>query len=361
MPVHICFRINMDVRIICFALCAQSADGLPEFSMSRIVGFSQYGGPEVLEFLDVVVPEPAKNEVRIKVKAIGLNRAESMWRTGKYVEEVRLPARLGYECAGFVDAIGSEVTHVAVGDRVSTVPSFSLNDYGMYGEVVLAPAHAAVKLPDFVSFADATAIWNPLITPYSAFIESKLLKPSDVVLIPAASSSVGLGAIQVVNSVGATSVALTRSSAKRDELLKAGAAHVIATDEQDLVAEVNRITNNKGADIVFEPVGGPNFSKLLEALTPGGTVLIFGALSEEPTELPMLAVILRTPIIRGFNLFGTTTDPVRQRAATDYIFDGLKSGVFKTQVTKTFQFDDIVEAHRELEKNQHLGRMVVNV
>jgi NADPH:quinone reductase-like Zn-dependent oxidoreductase len=329
--------------------------------MSRIIGFTEYGGPEVLKYLDIDVPVPANNEVRIAVKAIGLNRAESMWRTGKYVEPVNLPGRLGYESAGVVDAVGSDVTHVAVGDRVSTVPSFSLNDYGMYGEQVLAPAHAVVKLPDFVSFEEATAIWNPLITPYGAFIESGLLKSGDVVLIPAASSAVGLGAIQVVNSAGGIPVALTRTHAKREELLAAGAAFVIATEEQDLVAEVNRITENKGADIVFEPVGGPNFAKLLDALKPGGTILIFGALSEEPTVLPLLTVIGKTPIIRGYNLFGTTTDAARQKAATDYIFAGLKSGVFKTRITRIFAFEDIVEAHRELEKNQHLGRLVVKV
>jgi NADPH:quinone reductase-like Zn-dependent oxidoreductase len=329
--------------------------------MSRIVGFTEYGGPEVLHFQDITVPQPAANEVRIQVKAIGLNRAESMWRTGIYVEPVNLPGRLGYESAGVVEAVGSQVTHVAVGDRVSTVPSFSLNDYGMYGELVLAPAHSVVKLPDSLSFAQGTAIWNVFVTPYGALIESKLLTANDVVLIPAASSAVGLGTIQIVNMMGATAIAMTRTSAKREELLKAGAAHVIATEEQDLVAEVNRITDNKGATIVFEPVGGSTFPKLIDALAPGGTIFIYGALSEEITPLPLLAVIAKTPIIRGYNLFGTTTDAVRQKAAVDFIFAGLESGKLKTEIATTFVFDDIVNAHRELEKNKHLGKIVVNV
>jgi NADPH:quinone reductase-like Zn-dependent oxidoreductase len=130
-------------------------------NMSRIVQFTRYGAPEVLEFKDIQIPAPADNEVRIKVKAIGLNRAESMWRKGEYVEEVRLPARLGYEIAGTVEAVGAAVTHVAVGDVVSTVPAFSQNDYGMYGELVLAPAHAVVKHPSTLSFEEAVAIWNP--------------------------------------------------------------------------------------------------------------------------------------------------------------------------------------------------------
>lgn len=329
--------------------------------MTRVIGFTQYGGPEVLQYLTIPTPEPGVGEVLIRVHAIGLNRAESMWRNGEYVEPVKLPARLGYESAGVVEAIGREVQHVAVGDRVSTVPSFSLNDYGMYGEQVLAPAHAVVKLPDSVSFAQATAIWNVFITSYGALIETGLLKKGDVVLIPAASSSVGIGTLQVVKAGGGIAVALTRTRAKSDELLKAGADHVIVTGEEDLVTAVNNITNGKGADIIFESVGGANFPKLVDAITPGGTIFIYGALSEEITPLPLLSLIAKTPIIRGYNLFGTTTDPVRQRKATDFVFDGLANGSLKTTIAQTFGFDQMVEAHRELEKNEHLGRIVVTV
>lgn len=329
--------------------------------MTRVIGFTQYGGPEVLEYQTIDTPVPADDEVRIRVHAIGLNRAESMWRNGVYVEPVNLPARLGYESAGVVEAVGANVKHVSVGDRVSTVPSFSLNDYGMYGEQVLAPSHAVVKVPDSLSFQQATAIWNVFITPYGALIESGLLKTGDVVLVPAASSSIGLGTIQIVRAAGGIAVALTRTRAKRDQLIEAGANHVIVTDEEDLVAAVNRITQDKGADLVFEPVGGPNFPKLVDALKPGGTILIYGALSEEITPLPLLAVILKAPIIRGYNLFGTTTDPERQRKATDYIFAQLAKGTLKTTIAKTFEFDDMANAHRELEKNEHIGRIVVNV
>jgi NADPH:quinone reductase-like Zn-dependent oxidoreductase len=329
--------------------------------MPRIIHFTEYGSPDVLRYQTIETPTPAANEVLFRVRAIGLNRAESMWRQGRYVEPVHLPARLGYESAGVVTAVGADVNHVAVGDRVSTVPSFSLNDYGMYGEEVLAPAHAVVKLPDAVSFEQATAIWNVFITPYGALIENGLLKSGDVVLIPAASSSVGLGTLQVVRAAGGIPVALTRTRAKREQLLAAGAGHVIVTDEEDLVEAVNRITEGRGADIVFDPVGGATFPKLLEALRVGGTVFIYGALSEDMTPLPLLTVIAKTPVIRGYNLFGTTTDAQRQRKATEYVFAGLKSGTLRTVIAKTFTFDEMVDAHRELEKNLHLGRIVVTV
>lgn len=329
--------------------------------MSRVVSFSRFGGPEVLEINDIDVAPPAAGEVRIRVKAIGLNRAEAMWRTGVYVEPVQLPARLGYEVSGVVDAVGADVDHVVSGDVVSTVPSFSMNDYGMYGELVLAPRHAVVKHSAPIAFEDAVAVWNVFITPYAAFTENNRLKAGQTVLIPAASSGVGIGAIQVAKALGAIPVALTRTSEKRDALLAIGAAHVIVTGEQDLVEEVLRITDGKGADLVFDPVGGSNFTKLVDATAPGGTILVYGALSEEVTPLPMLAVLARRITIHGYNLFATTTTPELQQAAVKFILDGLNNGTLKTVIAQRFEFDEIAEAHRVLELNRHFGRLVVRV
>ncbi|WP_295989924.1 zinc-dependent alcohol dehydrogenase family protein [Rugamonas sp.] len=329
--------------------------------MSKIVGFTEYGGPDVLTITDIVVPAPAAAEVQIAVKAIGLNRAESMWRTGVYVEPVRLPARLGYEVSGVVTAVGADVSGLAVGDRVSTMPAFSQNDYGLYGELVNAPAHAVVKVPASLSFNQATALWNMFVTPYGALVESKALSAGQSVLIPAASSAVGLGAIQVTNLAGGVSIALTRTSAKRDQLLAAGAQFVIATEEQDLVAEVLRITGGKGADLVFEPVGGAYFPTLIEAMAPGATMFIYGALSPETTPLPLLSIILKQPVIRGFNLFGITTNPARQKAAADYIFAGIARGALQPIIARTFPFSEIVASHRYLETNQHFGKIIVEV
>lgn len=329
--------------------------------MSKIIGFTQYGGPEVLTISDVAVPAPTENEVQIAVKAIGLNRAESMWRTGVYVEPVRLPARLGYEVSGTVAAVGAAVRGLAVGDRVSTMPAFSQNDYGLYGELVNAPAHAVIRIPDALSFNEAAAIWNVFVTPYGALVESGALRAGQSVLIPAASSSVGLGAIQVTNLAGGVSIALTRTSAKREQLLAAGAQHVIVTQEQDLVEQVQRITGGKGADLVFEPVGGAYFPTLIEAMAPGGTLFVYGALSEETTPLPLLSIIARQPVIRGFNLFGITTDAQRRQAAAKFVFAGIADGTLKPVLARSFRFDDIVEAHRYLEQNRHLGKIIVEV
>jgi NADPH:quinone reductase-like Zn-dependent oxidoreductase len=329
--------------------------------MSRIVTFAEYGPPEVLKIEDVELPEPGPGEIRIAVKAIGLNRAESMWRNGVYVEPVNLPGRLGYESAGVVEAVGEHVTHLVVGDEVTTMPAFSMNDYGLYGDHVLAPAQAAVKKPSSISFEQAVSIWNPFVTPWGAFIESGVVTHRDTVIITAGSSSVGIGAIQVAKVAGAKVIATTRTSEKVAQLETAGADHVVVTNEQDLVAEVERITLGAGATVAFDPVGGPGFPKLIDALTPGGTVMVYGALSDEVTPLPMLRTLAKEIVIRGYNLFAITTTPARQAEVARFVFDNLEAGRLTAIISKTFRFEDIVAAHRELEKNAHVGRIVVTL
>ena len=234
--------------------------------MARIVRFHQTGGPEVLKIEQVDVPPPGPGEVRIAVKALGLNRAESMFRSGHYLEQPRFPARLGYEAAGTIEALGEGVQGLKVGDAVSTIPAFSQNQYGVYGDTAIVPAFAVAKHPASLSWAEAAAVWMQYATAYGALIDIAGLKAGDTLLIPAASSSVGIAAIQIARMIGATPVALTRRSSKRKPLLDAGAAHVIATEEQDLVAEAKKLTGGKGARIVFDPVGGPTVAKLTMAM-----------------------------------------------------------------------------------------------
>jgi NADPH:quinone reductase-like Zn-dependent oxidoreductase len=329
--------------------------------MSRVVRFSEIGPPEVLRLVDIDVPKPGKGEVRIRVKAIGLNRAEAMFRSGQYLEQPNLPAGLGYEAAGEIEAIGDGVDGFAIGDAVSVVPAFSLNAYGLYGELVLAPAFAVVKHPAGLSFVEAAAAWMMYLTAYGALIDIAKLSCADTVLIPAASSSVGLAAIQIANLVGATPVALTRSGAKRAQLLELGAAHVVATGEQDLVAEVQRITNGQGARVAFDPVCGPTFAKLTAATARFGTIFLYGALSPEPTPLPLFDVLGKGLTVRGYVLFEVTGDPARLNAGKRFIVDGLATGALKPVIAKTFRLEDIVEAHRYMESNAQIGKIVVTV
>src|SRR6201982_1196109 len=137
----------------------QPQSDLMESAMSRSIKFAKAGGPEVLEFVEVQVPAPGPSEVRIKVKAIGINRAEAMWRTDMYIEPVKFPAGLGYEAAGLVEAVGKDVSGFAAGDEVNVIPSFSQNDYATYGEVILIPDYAVVRQPKALSFTEAASVW----------------------------------------------------------------------------------------------------------------------------------------------------------------------------------------------------------
>ncbi len=330
--------------------------------MARVVRFRETGGPEVLKIEEVEVPAPKKGEVRIAVKALGLNRAESMFRSGQYLEVPKFPARLGYEASGTVEAVGEGVEGFQVGDAVSTIPGFMMNDYGVYGEIALAPASAVAQRPSSLSWEEAAAIWMQYATAYGALVDIGKLKKRDTVLIPAASSSVGLAAIQITNLIGAKPIALTRTSEKRQALLDAGAAHVIATEEQDLVAEVMKLTRKKGARIVFDPVAGPTIAKLAAATKEGGIIFQYGALSTEPTPLPLMEVLGKSLTVRGYLLFEITGNPRRLDKAKRFITDGLASGKLKPIIAKTFSgLDSIVDAHRYLESNAQIGKIVVTV
>ncbi len=329
--------------------------------MARVVRFHETGGPEVLRLEDIEVPAPGKGDVQIKIHALGLNRAESMFRSGQYLEEPKLPARLGYEAAGTIAAIGPGVQGFKIGDAVSVIPSFSLNAYGLYGELANAPARAVTHHPASLSWTEAAAVWMQYVTAYGALIDIADLKPGDAVVIPAASSSVGLAAIQIANKVGATPIALTRGGSKRKSLVDAGATHVIATDEQDLVKEIRAITGGKGAKIVFDPVGGPTITKLAQATATLGTIFIYGALSTEPTPLPLFVVLGKWLTIRGYVMMEITSDPKRLERAKQFINSGLADGSLKPLIAKTFPLEKIVEAHRYLESNQQIGKVVVTI
>ena len=146
--------------------------------MPRVVRFYQTGGPEVLKIETVDVPKPAAGEVRIAVKALGLNRAESMFRLGQYLEQPQFPARLGYEAAGTVESVGAGVSGLKPGDAVSTIPAFSQNQYGVYGDLVVVPAAAVAKHPPTLSWEEAAAIWMQYLTAYGALIDIAKLVPA---------------------------------------------------------------------------------------------------------------------------------------------------------------------------------------
>tara|TARA_Y100001951_G_C11297227_1_gene276536 strand:+ start:7444 stop:8433 length:990 start_codon:yes stop_codon:yes gene_type:complete len=329
--------------------------------MSRVVHFHRTGDAQVLQIDEVEVSDPKAGEVQIRVKALGINRAEIMYRTGQYVIEPRFPAILGYEAAGLVEALGPDVAGFKIGDAVSVVPAFSFADYGMYGELVNVPVHALVKHPENLSFEEAAASWMMFITAYGALIDIGNLQAGETVLIRAASSSVGLAAIQIANMVGAVPVALTRTSQKRQALLDAGAAHVIATEEQDLINEVMSITDGKGTRMALDPVGGAYAGQIFKVLGMQGIFFQYGALDTQDIPVPVMDVLGKHLTLRGYELFEITGNPEKLEQAKSFVNAGLASGKLQPVIDRTFAFEEIAEAHRHMEANAQVGKIVVTV
>jgi NADPH:quinone reductase-like Zn-dependent oxidoreductase len=198
-------------------------------------------------------------------------------------------------------------------------------------------------------------------TAWTGLVDIARLSWGQTALITAASSSAGLAAIQTARKVGASPVALTRTHVKAAALLEAGATHVIATEEQDVVTEVARLTGGKGAEVVFDAVGGPTFGRLAEATATGGLLLTYGRFSPEITPLPLAQVLWKDLTIRGFVLPNAVVHDEKLAALKQFVGEGLESGTLRPIIARTFRFDEIVAAHRYLESGSQFGKVVVTV
>ncbi|NLS70828.1 NADPH:quinone reductase [Bradyrhizobium brasilense] len=329
--------------------------------MARVVRFHQHGGPEVLRIEEIAVAPPAPREVQIRVKALGLNRAEASLRRGSYIETATLPSGLGLEAAGIVAAIGEGVEEFAPGDAVSIVPPVSMVRWPAHAELATFPAELVVKHPPALGFETAAAVWMQYLTAFGALVDLARLGRGEFVVITAASSSVGLAAIQIANRIGAVPIAVTRTSAKAQALREAGAAHVIASAEQDLQSRLEQIAGPNGVRVVLDAVGGPAFVPLTAAMAPGGILIEYGGLSPEPTPFPLANVLGKSLTLRGYLVHEIVRDPARLTAAKAFILDGLADGTLRPIIARTFPFEEIVEAHRYLESNTQFGKIVVTV
>ncbi|WP_227247549.1 zinc-dependent alcohol dehydrogenase family protein [Paraburkholderia caribensis] len=333
----------------------------------KIVRFHEIGGADVLRIDELPLPEPGPGEVRLRVKAIGLNRAEIMFRNGQYFLTPNLPSNIGYEASGIVEAVGPDVEFDLIGKVRSTVPAFALNEYGVYGEVCIVPASALAAYPAHLSFEEGTSVWMPYIAAYGAIVHNGCVAKGDHVVLTAATSSVGIAAIQIAKAEGAIVIATTRTADKADELLSAGADHIIATNEEgDVAARIAAITNGVGAKVIFDAVAGPGILALARAAARDGLIMIYGTLSPEPTPFPVFeswgqAAQLKPFRMMGYSLFSITNDQEALKSAIRYVFDKLESGKLKPRIDRVFKLTQIADAHRYMDKGQQIGKIVVTV
>src|ERR1700723_2877349 len=293
---------------------------------AKIVRFHSIGGPEVLKIEEEAIPEPGKGEALLKVKAIGLNRAEVMFREGKYLESPTLPSKLGYEAAGVVEAVGPDVDKGWIGKKASTVPGFLMTNYGVYGEVALVPASALATYPEKLTPEEGTSFWMQYLTAYGALITNARIGKGDFVIITAVSRG-----------------------------------QVIATDEEAFLARIKETTGGKGARVIFDPIGGKGVEALAQAAAYEGIIFEYGALAPEPTPFPLYTALGKGLTLRGYTVREILSVPQLKAAALKYVFDHVSAGDFKPRIDRVFPLAQIVEAHRYMESNQQIGKIVVTV
>ncbi len=324
--------------------------------MPQVVVFDEFGGPDVMHVVGEPAVEPAAGEVRVRIEAFAVNPLDQMMRSGTSPAPVPLPhARLGVEGTGVVDALGPGVTGLKTGDPVifTAIPDASVR--GSYAEYTTVPASRVTARPAGLGITEAAAVWVAYSTAYGALVEKAGIRPGDHVLITAASGGVGRAAIQIANQIGAVPIAVTRHSAKKDDLFAAGAAAVVATDHAVVAEAVRRHTGGTGADIVLDVVMGPGQQELLKAARPGGTLVAAGFLDPRPAPFPT-----GTPLtIFSYRSFEHTLDPVVVKRMAAFLNAGVRLGALRPAIGKVFALDDVAEAHRHLEKGLHDGKKIV--
>jgi NADPH:quinone reductase-like Zn-dependent oxidoreductase len=334
--------------------------------MPRTVRLHAFGGPENLRIESAHSQQPGAGEVRLRVEAASVTRDHFTFMSGHQFSghgfvQPKLPSRLGYEAAGVVEAVGEGVDRSWIGKRVSTVPGFDESRYGTLGEEAVVPVAFLGEYPSRLTTAQAAALWVPYLTAYGALVSIAHIEQGDFVSLPAGSSTVGLAAIQFVRDIGATAIALSRTSAKREQMLSLGAHHVIATGEEDYERRIREITSGKGVRVTFDPIGGPFLEQLAAASAPGGIIVEYGRLSGQPTPFPVMPVIGKGLSLRGYTLSEVLRNPQTAAAAKQYIYDRVADGRFIPRIATTFPLEQTVDAYRYLQSNQQVGRVVITV
>jgi NADPH:quinone reductase len=335
---------------------------------TKVIQFDKYGPADVLKLEEIPLAAPGRDEVRIRIEAMALNRADALFRENTYFIEPVLPAsRIGTDAAGVVEAVGENVTDLKPGDRVVTGIGFDVSRYGTHGETAVLPAQFVHRYPDFISPTDATAITVAYLTPWGALVEYGGMKAGDFVVITAASGGVGTAAIQVAKAVGAIPIAVTRGAAKKPELLELGAAHVVVTDEEDLAERVQEITGGRGAQFIFDPIVEGLLEAFSAAAAEDAKIFLYGSLGQKgtlgasPAEIPLMPLFGKEIAFRGYNNYRLHAAPERLARGFEFVFDRFETGALKPVTAKTFPLENYADAHRYLESNTQVGRVVITV
>lgn len=321
----------------------------------KAIRVHQYGGPEVLKYEEIPLPEPGAGEARVKIEAIGLNYIDIYQRTGLY--PLTVPFTLGREGAGVVDAVGPNVTEVKKGDRVAYAM-----EPGSYAEYAVVPAWKLVPLPRTLDTRSAAAVMLQGMTAHYLAYSTYPLKKGETALVHAAAGGVGLLLIQVAKRLGATVFGTVSTEEKAHLAKEAGADEIILYTQTDFAAEVKRLTNGRGVHVVYDSVGQSTFVKSLDCLRPRGYMILFGQ-SSGPVPLFDLGNLAGkgSLFVTRPSLLHYMTDRKELLQRTSDLFNWVAAGELTLRIDKTFPLAEAAEAHRQLEGRKTTGKVLLTL
>lgn len=325
-------------------------------TQSKRIEIQAHGGPSVMEWVDTVVEAPASNEVQIEQKAVGLNFIDIYFRTGLY--ENALPHGLGFEGSGVVTAVGSEVDHLKVGDRVA----YGQSPIGAYALLRNVPAFQVVKLPDEISFEEAAAIMLKGLTAWYLLRQTYKVQEGETILLHAAAGGVGLITTQWAKSLGVKVIG-TASSAEKMALAKEhGAWEMINYRNEDVVARVIELSNGEKLPVVYDGVGKDTFETSLDCLKPRGLLVSYGNASGAVTgvNLGILAAKGSLYVTRP-NVATYVSTRESMKEATDELFEQIVAGNIKVRIDQKVPLVDVAKAHEDLAAGRTTGSTVLTL
>ena len=326
--------------------------------MARAIRFHETGGPDVLRWESVDVGEPGPGEVRVRHAAVGLNFADTYFRSGLY--PVPLPSGLGVEAAGIVEAVGADVANVAIGDRV-TYTGF-LDTLGAYSTVRLVPAAPLIKLPDAISCDTAAAMTMRGLT--AAYLLRRIhgFHEGDTILLHAAAGGVGSIVSQWAKLLGLNVIGTVSTQAKADIARAHGCDHVVFYRHGDFAAQVRALTGGKGVDVVFDSVGKDTFDGSLDCLKRRGLMVCVGTASGPiPPFNPQILAIKGSLYLTRPALADYIADPAEKSALADELFGHVAAGRIKIEINQRYALEDAAQAHRDLEAGKTTGSSILTV
>jgi NADPH:quinone reductase len=323
--------------------------------MAKAVRFYETGGPEVLRYEDVEIGEPGPGTVRLRHVAVGLNFADTYFRSGTY--PVALPAGMGVEAAGVVQAVGPGVANVAPGDRV-TYTGF-INTLGAYSTERLVPATPLVKLPESISFETAAAMTMRGLT--AAYLMRRIYdyKPGETILLHAAAGGLGLIVSQWAKLLGLRVIGTASSEAKAEVALAHGCDYVINYTDEDVAQRARELTDGVGVSVVIDSVGKSTFEASLNALRRRGLMICVGTASGPvPPFDPILLAMKGSLYLTRPALADYIADPAEKAALASEVFGHVGAGRIKVEINQHYALEDAVEAHRDLEGRRTTGSSI---